>query len=90
MKGAHRSSRRSVTDAGVTPVAADISTAEGQAALLEACPEPDILINNNGGPPFKDFRELDREAMMGGVTMNMIGQLPRPARVDGVGDGEDR
>ena len=63
---------RGAAEVSVTPVAADISTAEGQAALLDACPEPDILVNNNGGPPFKDFRELDREAMLRGVTMNMI------------------
>jgi 3-oxoacyl-[acyl-carrier protein] reductase len=56
----------------VTPVTADVSTKEGQAALLAACPAPDILINNNGGPPFRDFRELDRQAMLTGVTMNMV------------------
>ena len=27
-----------------------------------ACPEPDILVNNNAGPPFRDFRELDAPA----------------------------
>jgi 3-oxoacyl-[acyl-carrier protein] reductase len=59
-------------DVQITPVQGDVSTPEGQRALLEACPNPDILINNNGGPPFKDFRELDREAMLAGVTMNMI------------------
>jgi 3-oxoacyl-[acyl-carrier protein] reductase len=60
--------------AGVTvqSVVADVSTAEGQAALLAACPTPDILINNNGGPPFQDFRELDRPALLAGVTMNMV------------------
>ena len=56
----------------VTPVAADVSTAEGQAALLSACPDPDILVNNNGGPPRKDYTELDREAMIKGVVQNMI------------------
>ena len=56
----------------VTPVLADVSTAEGQAALLKACPTPDILINNNGGPPVKNFRELDRQAILSGVTMNMV------------------
>jgi 3-oxoacyl-[acyl-carrier protein] reductase len=56
----------------VTPVVADVSTAEGQAALLKACPTPDILINNNGGPPVRNFRELDRKAMLDGVTMNMV------------------
>jgi 3-oxoacyl-[acyl-carrier protein] reductase len=56
----------------VTAVLADISTAEGQALLLEACPAPDILVNNNAGPPVRNFRELDRQAMLTGVTMNMI------------------
>jgi 3-oxoacyl-[acyl-carrier protein] reductase len=63
---------RQGTGAEVTPVLADVSTPEGQQALLAACPAPDILINNNGGPPYRDFRELDRQAMLTGVTMNMI------------------
>jgi 3-oxoacyl-[acyl-carrier protein] reductase len=63
---------RQATGADVTPVLADVSTVEGQGALLAACPTPDILINNNGGPPFRDFRELDRQAMLTGVTMNMV------------------
>src|SRR5271170_1212638 len=63
---------RQSTEVLVWPVVADVSTAEGQAALLAACPAPDILINNNGGPPYRDFRELDRQAMLIGVTMNMI------------------
>jgi 3-oxoacyl-[acyl-carrier protein] reductase len=53
-------------------VACDVSTPEGRAKLLEACPEPDILVNNNGGPPFKDFREVDRDSMLEGLEMNMI------------------
>jgi 3-oxoacyl-[acyl-carrier protein] reductase len=63
---------REATGAEVSPVLADVSTPEGQAALLTACPAPDILINNNGGPPFRDFRDLDRAAMLAGVTMNML------------------
>jgi 3-oxoacyl-[acyl-carrier protein] reductase len=63
---------RAATGVEVTAVLADIATAEGQAALLEACPAPDILVNNNGGPPLKNFRELDRKAMLDGVTMNMV------------------
>ena len=50
-----------VTDVTVTPGLADVSTEDGQQALLAACPNPDILVNNNGGPPFRDFRELSRE-----------------------------
>src|SRR5262249_39812613 len=47
-------------------------TPEGQKALLAACPEPDILVNNNGGPPLRDFRELDRQKIIDGVTANMV------------------
>lgn len=56
----------------VDAVVADVSTAEGQAKLLAACPAPDILVNNNGGPAFKDFRLLDRDAILQGVTQNMV------------------
>lgn len=63
---------RAEANVRVQSVVADVSTPEGQAALLDACPDPDILVNNNGGPPFRDFRELDREAMLDGVTMNMV------------------
>ena len=56
----------------VTPVVADVSTVEGQAALLAACPDPDILINNNGGPPLRNFRELSRAGLLDGLTNNMV------------------
>ena len=59
---------RAVTGAEVVPVAADVATAEGQTALLDAAPEPDILVTNNGGPPFADFRSLGREAMLVGFS----------------------
>jgi 3-oxoacyl-[acyl-carrier protein] reductase len=63
---------RQAADVAVTPVVADVSTPEGQAELLAACPEPDILVNNNGGPPYRNFLELDRAAMLAGITMNMV------------------
>ncbi len=56
----------------VAEVVGDVSRPEVQAALFAACPEPDILINNNGGPPFRDFRELDRAKILEGVTNNMV------------------
>jgi 3-oxoacyl-[acyl-carrier protein] reductase len=58
--------------AKVTAVAADVATPQGQKALLAACPQPDILINNNAGPPMRDFRELTRQQMIDGVIANMI------------------
>jgi 3-oxoacyl-[acyl-carrier protein] reductase len=66
---------------GVTIVKADVSTRDGQDALLEACPNCDILINNNGGPPLKDFRELDREAIVDGVIQNMVTPIELIQRV---------
>jgi hypothetical protein len=62
---------RKATGAKITAVAADVATAEGQSALLAACPQPDILVNNNAGPPFRDFRELSRQAIIDGVIANM-------------------
>ena len=56
----------------VVEVAGDVSDPGVRAALLDACPQPDILVNNNGGPPFRDFRELDREALIAGVNNNML------------------
>ena len=71
----------------VNVVAADVSSADGQDALFAACPEPDILVNNNGGPPLKDFRQLDRQAMLDGVTMNMITPIELVQRaVDGMAE----
>lgn len=66
---------RQATGSEVVAVAADISTPEGQARLLAACPTPDILVNNNGGPPRRDYREIDRDAMIDGVIMNMVTPL---------------
>lgn len=63
---------RGKTGAKVIAVVANVATPEGQAALFKACPEPDILIANNAGPPFRDFRELDRQKMIDGVVGNMV------------------
>ena len=62
----------SATGVKVTPVAADLSTPEGQQALLAACADPDILVNNNGGPPPRDFRDLTRQQLIDGVIANMV------------------
>ena len=65
-------------------VAADVGTAEGRAALIAACPAPDILVNNNGGPPPKDFRQMTQAEMAAGVAANMLTPI---ALVQGVIDG---
>ena len=60
------------TGAEVIAVAGDMSTPEGRAALLGAFDEVDILVNNNGGPPPRDFRQVDHDAMLAGLEANMI------------------
>ena len=62
---------RKATGAKVVAVAADVASPDGQKALFAACPEPDILVNNNAGPPFRDFRELTRAQIIDGVIANM-------------------
>lgn len=59
----------------VTEIVGDVSKPDVQKALLAACPEPDILVNNNGGPPRRDFSELDRAKILEGVTQNMVTPL---------------
>ena len=56
----------------VTSIAADITTADGRAAVLAACPEADILVNNAGGPPPGDFRDWDEAEWMAALRANML------------------
>ena len=56
----------------VRAVAGDITTAEGRAAALAACPQVDILVNNAGGPPPGDFREWGRDAWIKALDANML------------------
>jgi 3-oxoacyl-[acyl-carrier protein] reductase len=56
----------------VTAVAADITTDAGRAAALAACPAPDIVVNNAGGPPPGDFRDWDRDVWVKALEANMI------------------
>ncbi|MFQ5784381.1 MAG: SDR family oxidoreductase [Alphaproteobacteria bacterium] len=63
---------RVATGAAVATVAADITTEEGREAVLAACPEPDILINNAGGPPPGDFRDWDRDDWIAALDANML------------------
>jgi 3-oxoacyl-[acyl-carrier protein] reductase len=53
-------------------VACDITTPEGRAAALAACPDPDILVTNAGGPPPGDFRDWDRDAWIRALDANML------------------
>src|SRR5688500_17888346 len=63
---------RAETGAKVVTVAADITQPEGRAAVLAACPQPEILVNNAGGPPAGDFRDWDRAAWLRAIEANML------------------
>jgi 3-oxoacyl-[acyl-carrier protein] reductase len=56
-------------------VAADVTTREGRDAILAACPSPDILINNAGGPPAGDFREWQRDDWIKALDANMLAPI---------------
>jgi 3-oxoacyl-[acyl-carrier protein] reductase len=56
----------------VRAVAGDITTVEGRAQALAACPQVDILVNNAGGPPPGDFRSWDRETWIKAIDANML------------------
>jgi 3-oxoacyl-[acyl-carrier protein] reductase len=69
----------------VLAVAGDITTAEGRAAALAACPQVDILVNNAGGPQPGDFRDWDREAWINALDANMLTPIELiKATVDGM------
>jgi 3-oxoacyl-[acyl-carrier protein] reductase len=70
--GAAAAELKKTTGAKIVAVTADVASADGQKALFAACPEPDILVNNNAGPPPRDFRELDRQKLLDGVIANMV------------------
>jgi 3-oxoacyl-[acyl-carrier protein] reductase len=66
---------RGTTGARVTTVAGDITTKEGRAAALEACPAPDILLNNADGPAPGDFRNWSREDWIAALDMMMLSHI---------------
>ena len=63
------------TGVKVTAVAGDITTKEGRAAALAACPAPDILLNNADGPLPGDFRDWSREDWIAALDMMMLGHI---------------
>ena len=63
---------RRATSAPVTTVAADLCSAGGRERLMAACPEPDILITNNGGPPPGRFEDWDHAAWLAALEQNLL------------------
>jgi 3-oxoacyl-[acyl-carrier protein] reductase len=63
---------RESTGAKVTAVACDVTTEEGRKRLLATCTNPDILINNAGGPPPGDFKDFGLDDWRKAVEGNML------------------
>jgi 3-oxoacyl-[acyl-carrier protein] reductase len=63
---------RRTTAVEVRQVLGDLDQPATRAELIAACPDADILINNNGGPPYKGFGEISREDILEGVESNML------------------
>jgi len=63
---------RAETGAQVIVVAGDLNQAAVRDALFAACPDPDILVNNNGGPPPRDFEAISRDDLLAGLEANML------------------
>lgn len=70
--GAAAQAIRDRIGAVVHEVAGDLGDPATRGSLVAACPEPDILVNNNGGPPFKPFSAITRDDILAGVEANML------------------
>ncbi|MEM9011755.1 MAG: SDR family oxidoreductase [Pseudomonadota bacterium] len=63
---------RSRFGVSVAAVAADITTEDGRAAVLEAAPLPDILVNNAGGPPPGHWSDWEGDDYRSALEANMV------------------
>lgn len=69
----------------VVPVAADITTEAGRAAILARRADFDIVVTNAGGPPAGDFRDWGKQAWMDAINANMYSSIAlMQATVDGM------
>ncbi len=59
----------------VSIVQADVSTENGRAVLMEACPNPDILITNNAGPNPVGFAQSGKEDWDEAIAANMMAPI---------------
>ncbi|HEX3973473.1 MAG TPA: SDR family NAD(P)-dependent oxidoreductase, partial [Stellaceae bacterium] len=63
---------RAKTGGTVHTVKADINTDAGRRALIAACPEPDMLVNNNEGPPPGKVADWDEKQWLAALGANML------------------
>ena len=56
-------------------VVADLNTEQGRDNLISSCPEADILINNNGGPPPGNFLEMEKDQWLEALESNLLSAI---------------
>lgn len=56
----------------VTAVVADLNTELGRSHLIAACPDADILVNNNDGPPPGVFNSWGRDDFQSAIDANFM------------------
>lgn len=61
--------------AAVDAVCADVTTEEGRKQIFAVLSEPDILINNAGGPPAGNFRDWSRDDWIKALDANMLSAI---------------
>jgi len=76
---------RSKFQVDVTAVPGDITTPETRSAVLAACPNPDILVTNAGGPAPGDFRSDTRQRWLAALEAQLLSHVEMiTAVVDGM------
>jgi 3-oxoacyl-[acyl-carrier protein] reductase len=66
---------RDATGRTVQTVRADITTEKGRSLLLAACPQTDILVNNNAGPPPGRFLDWAHADWIAAIEANMLAPI---------------
>ncbi|WP_208348503.1 SDR family oxidoreductase [Pseudaestuariivita rosea] len=56
----------------IKAIAADITTDKGRDQVLNALPDPDILVSNAGGPPPGLWSDWDRDDFIAALDANML------------------
>jgi 3-oxoacyl-[acyl-carrier protein] reductase len=61
-----------VAKSGPQIIMADLNTLEGRDQIIAACPQPDILVNNNAGPEPGKIADWSREDWLAAIEANLL------------------
>jgi 3-oxoacyl-[acyl-carrier protein] reductase len=76
---------RNLTGANVATAPGDVTDPSDRERILAACPNPDILLTNAGGPPIGSFRDFDHETWINALDLTMLAPIElMKATIDGM------